>query len=62
MVFRQSLYGSSSLQTNPSGSLAFVTVLFLRRIAISCAFIQIYFPDVFFWSKAKICDLCSEVN
>ena len=45
MVFRQSLYGSSSLQTNPSGSLAFVTVLFLRCIAIPCAFIQIYFPD-----------------
>ena len=76
------------LQTNSSESLAFATVLFLRRMAISCAFVQIYFPDgvlflsssrlivaslvptmqaisflaVFFWSKAKICDLCSEVN
>ena len=76
------------LQTNSSESLALVTVLFLRCIAISCAFVQIYFPEgvllrlisresvdwliptmsaisflaVFFWSKAKICDLCSEIN
>ena len=77
------------LQTNSSESLALVTVFFLRRcIAISCAFVQIYFPEgvllrlisresvdwliptmsaisflaVFFWSKAKICDLCSEIN
>ena len=76
------------LQTNSSESLEFFTVLFLRCIAMSCAFVQIYFPDgvllffssrlivaslvptmraisflaVFFWSKAKICDLCSEVN
>ena len=33
------------LQTNSSESLAFFTVLFLRCIAISCAFVQIYFPD-----------------
>ena len=76
------------LQTNSSESLALVTVLFLRCIAISCAFVQIYFPEgvllrlisresvdwliptmsaisflaVFFWSKAKIYDLCSEIN
>ena len=76
------------LQTNSSESLALVTVFFLRCIAISCAFVQIYFPEgvllrlisrksvdwliltmsaisflaVFFWSKAKICDLCYEVN
>ena len=76
------------LQTNSSESLALVTVFFLRCIAISCAFVQIYFPEgvllrlisresvdwlipmmsaisflaVFFWSKAKICDLCSEIN
>ena len=76
------------LQTNSSESLALVTMLFLRCIAISCAFVQIYFPEgvllrlisresvdwliptmsaisflaVFFWSKAKICDLCSEIN
>ena len=33
------------LQTNLSESLAFVTVLFPRCMAISCAFVQIYFPD-----------------
>ena len=76
------------LQTNSSESLEFFTVLFLRCIAMSCAFVLIYFPDgvllffrsrlivaslvptmraisflfIFFWSKAKICDLCSQVN
>ena len=69
MIRRMSLYNASAM-------------------VISCAFVQIYFPDgvllffssrlivaslvptmlaisflfVFFWSKAKICDLYSEVN
>lgn len=48
------------LQTNSSESLEFFTVLFLRCIAMSCAFVLIYFPDgvlLFFSSRLIVASL-----